>query len=525
MDFYSPQAYDLTMAHEGFPTTQTEAPDPNPTLVGEGFTTPVTEAILEENLTVFHTDGSLNTERLRELYGLGVEEAMQEVEWGSYKGTVAQMLDERPGVKPCPVGKVARDAYKENGIDGVAEQLDNLGKMDPKFSVKISETTMEREREKKNLIQTPETKPLTRQSETIKSKETPKERIDKELAERPVKPLADKIPAEKIAPVEARLREKTAIETKTDAEPAKLAELIPRAPEKKSAVSEKPKPKTSPTQRVIKKPDVKTNAPSKPIEKIKPQAETPIFRTEKPIIAKKEARPLAVTETAETLAGAIITGEPSTPEIANEDIEELVETGPLLIWDEATEAYGLTVEPTKGEQDAPASQNTAELPFFEDYFEVEEKAQSLSDFGTDPAFNDFMESIGPGLLEQLQESLETTTMVVEKIQQAIESGDQELFELAELELEAKCIELFGRLGIEHDEETLKLFISILKSPELVEELVSKNRVRRDEGTHERKLGDYQNHLLYGLFCLSRHKKPAPKSLGRLIISGVSLAAA
>jgi hypothetical protein len=113
------------MSHEGFSAaTQEQAPAPE---------------------AIFHQDGSLNEAFLNEHFGIGVEEAAQQVSFGSYKGTVAQMLgDER-----CPVGGMVSTAYQEKGITGVAEKLKALGEMDPKFSVQITEATIEREQVKK----------------------------------------------------------------------------------------------------------------------------------------------------------------------------------------------------------------------------------------------------------------------------------------------------------------------------------------------------------------------------------------
>jgi hypothetical protein len=109
------------MSHEGFPTSQPS------------------EVIIQP-------DGSLNEALLGERYGIGVEEAGQEVTFGSYTGTVAQMLsDER-----CPVGGMVQSAYQEKGIDGVAEKLKTLSQLDPRFSVKIAPETLQREQVKKN---------------------------------------------------------------------------------------------------------------------------------------------------------------------------------------------------------------------------------------------------------------------------------------------------------------------------------------------------------------------------------------
>ena len=109
----------------------------------ESFPTAAQEQAPQE--AIFHQDGSLNEAFLGERFGIGVDEAMQHVTFGSYTGTVAQMLgDER-----CPVGGMVSTAYEEEGLGGVAELFKTLGQMDPRFSVKITEATVKREQVKK----------------------------------------------------------------------------------------------------------------------------------------------------------------------------------------------------------------------------------------------------------------------------------------------------------------------------------------------------------------------------------------
>ena len=94
---------------------------------------------------MFHQDGSLNEAYLSEHYGLGADEGIQVVAWGKHTGTVAQMFDD----ENCPVGGRMRTAYQEKGLDGVIEGFEDLKKWVPGLSVKISETTIQRERVKK----------------------------------------------------------------------------------------------------------------------------------------------------------------------------------------------------------------------------------------------------------------------------------------------------------------------------------------------------------------------------------------
>jgi len=112
----------------------------------EGFPTVAQEQTTQE--AIFHQDGSLNEAFLNERYGIGTEEAMQQVFYGSFQGTVAQMLNN----EKCPVGGILSTAYQEQGIEGVAEKLNAFSTIDPKFSVKITEATIQRENLKKKLI-------------------------------------------------------------------------------------------------------------------------------------------------------------------------------------------------------------------------------------------------------------------------------------------------------------------------------------------------------------------------------------
>jgi hypothetical protein len=95
---------------------------------------------------LIYENGELNEQLLAERYGLSPEDAAQEVTFGTYTGTVAQMLsDER-----CPVGSMVETAYAESGIEGVSEKFKTLAQLDPRFTVEISEQTLEREHLKKN---------------------------------------------------------------------------------------------------------------------------------------------------------------------------------------------------------------------------------------------------------------------------------------------------------------------------------------------------------------------------------------
>jgi hypothetical protein len=108
----------------------------------EGFPEAAQEQAAPE---IFYEDGTLNEESLSDRFGIGAEEALQQVSFGTYTGTVAQMLDD----ERCPVGSMVGTAYEEEGIEGVAKKFKALGEMDPNFTVTITPTTMQREQVKK----------------------------------------------------------------------------------------------------------------------------------------------------------------------------------------------------------------------------------------------------------------------------------------------------------------------------------------------------------------------------------------
>lgn len=95
---------------------------------------------------IFNQDGSINEGVLIDRYGLGMAEATQQVKFGDYTGTVAEMLNDAR----CPVGGKIRDAYKGTGIDGVIEQFEALNIMVRDFKIEITAPTIERAREKKS---------------------------------------------------------------------------------------------------------------------------------------------------------------------------------------------------------------------------------------------------------------------------------------------------------------------------------------------------------------------------------------
>lgn len=110
----------------------------------EKFNTQVNEeTVIAESL--YDNQGNINEDLLRQRFGLGIEEANQPVVFGSYQGTVGQMLDDAR----CPVGAMASQAYEKDGLQGLDAMFNNLAMVDKHFSVEITSATREREEQVK----------------------------------------------------------------------------------------------------------------------------------------------------------------------------------------------------------------------------------------------------------------------------------------------------------------------------------------------------------------------------------------
>jgi hypothetical protein len=85
----------------------------------------------------FDDFGSLPDEHMMSLYGMSSEEGRQYIEFGTWKGTVAQMLaDDR-----CPVGANVRTAHEERGIEGVQQTFEGLKMMGAKAEITVRPKT------------------------------------------------------------------------------------------------------------------------------------------------------------------------------------------------------------------------------------------------------------------------------------------------------------------------------------------------------------------------------------------------
>lgn len=101
----------------------------------------------EQPEDIFRPDGSLDEAFIEREFGLGVEEANQIVRYKNYEGTLAQVLND----KDCPVRAMLRDAYEQNGIDGVNAAFGAINTLSlGKTNLQVTETTRAREGQKKN---------------------------------------------------------------------------------------------------------------------------------------------------------------------------------------------------------------------------------------------------------------------------------------------------------------------------------------------------------------------------------------
>lgn len=65
----------------------------------------------------------ISDEELLIRFGVSAEEAEQSIQFGSYSGTLGQMLaDDR-----CPIGGQIEQEHQEHGIEGVREKISQLG--------------------------------------------------------------------------------------------------------------------------------------------------------------------------------------------------------------------------------------------------------------------------------------------------------------------------------------------------------------------------------------------------------------
>ncbi len=81
--------------------------------------------------------GSLPDTYMMRDFGMTSIEGRQEVEFGKWKGTVAQMLND-PG---CPVGAVIRTAHREGGVEGVKKAFEGFKMIDPKININVDPKT------------------------------------------------------------------------------------------------------------------------------------------------------------------------------------------------------------------------------------------------------------------------------------------------------------------------------------------------------------------------------------------------
>ena len=165
--------------------------------------------------TILNPDRSINYDAVRDQFGLGEKEANTRIRYGSYRGTVAEMLaDDR-----CPEGGRLRGVYREKGLDGIRSEFSDYNKKDSGFKVEFTEETIARERDKKkieevssNPQQASEVQQDNQIPEVVETK-TPTQEIPQ--VEAPTENFVQEVQtSEKVAPVA----------------PAVVAESVPQSP-------------------------------------------------------------------------------------------------------------------------------------------------------------------------------------------------------------------------------------------------------------------------------------------------------
>lgn len=87
--------------------------------------------------SVFNPDRSINADVLAANYGLRVEDAQKQVNYGKWKGSMAEMLDNAA----CPVGGRVKNAFEKDGIGGVLKTFDTFRTLG--VDIRVSQETID----------------------------------------------------------------------------------------------------------------------------------------------------------------------------------------------------------------------------------------------------------------------------------------------------------------------------------------------------------------------------------------------
>lgn len=476
---------------------------------------------------IFYEDGSINETFLVENYGLGVEEASQEVQFGSYKGTVAHMLAD----EACPMGEKVQEAYREDGIEGVSKVFDGISLLDNNFKVEISAKTLERERppvvdppedrgSDKLPPQAPEKKPAVSQPvETAQPTQT-------DL------PAARKLPipneAEVVREVVRRENESEEAEPTEDTEEMAAAPLE-RAVDEVEIHSHEHQPALvdavvieSEQQTLV---DVVVAEP-KVAETLIVKRESPVNIVGDPASKRIEVAAVAVTD--------------ETPLVS----EKKVELQSVVMEEEvpdpvdATALAAITVETVVPVAEAPVlREKKAVLPMDELLADIRYIMQAedtseeiISGLGLPEQvvlpettelireMSEALESLEPAEAQNIQVAAVQMTEAVEQILALREAGQDSTD--AEKVLLSACERLISELGINYSEESVEqLARLIIVAHEARLEFVERPELEPlpDEGTHEFKLG----YLSAPMLAYRAKQKFVPlRALGKRALAGI-----
>jgi hypothetical protein len=490
-------------------------------------------------------DGTINEAFVAEHYGLGIEEASQEIQFGAHKGTVAQMLAD----EACPVGGQIQNAYKQQGIEGVARVFEGIKMMDPNFAVEISASTLEREQAKQA---SQESEPVNKEPEqdTSLPPEDPEDLVSEDRAailstHRHETTDDEEIINRRDAETTERTEQQNRTDEAAEAEDAKR-EIIADSETEPEPVREtiatitlaqavKPRvnvEKVDSASPVATKPAFQPGPEINPVETYEEEQiplEKPARQNVLPINARKkpdvstppqlESRPpyKAPAKPGEvpgkTVAHEATKTESLPIELISDqslDAESAVESEMLLASDEAVsasdfmESIQLILDDNAGDLETTVSIEISEAmtpASVELSWQISEALQNPEVRESDP----------------VQAAIAEISQTIEDLKLLEETGE----EIAEVErnLVTACEKLLDELDISYEQETIEQFVKLLLATQKVQsetdDLVVTEKPINEEGTHEFKPGILD---IPGLVLRARHKFLPLKTLGQWAVA-------
>jgi hypothetical protein len=453
---------------------------------------------------MYRDDGSLNETLLLKEYGLGAEEASRVVTFGTFQGTMEEVIA-NPN---CPFGSMLKNAYQERGGAGVDEMLQPFG-------ISRSEATREQAQQIWGLNQQARqqtataAKPRSVESKvatTVRSSVVPKE------YEVRLNSPADKQMSENFIRGFAAQQLKTAV-LEALPEPAPVATITPAVVEAVRSVT----PPASVVQEIINSTLVAPEVPAEvPLTEVFAEA-PPEPMAESIVALVPEAWP---PDFVEQLAMADLI-EPIEPtelaevvDLALEPVYEIVvpaveEEGFVPLEPVEDGAGELTIQdvlPELPDQVAPPNSEARLV-----------QTEMLQSVGVE--FEQLLETLPPPQAAEVAGIVEVLEGLAEVVQlQQADELTEEQQAIAHEEIIVLVQRLFEVLEIEYDEQKLEDFVAFITSeaqPQLAESSMIENLPRYlvGQGTHERKWQSRSN-ITDGLLRLLQSKLPVPQMIGR-----------